>query len=275
MKYKAIFCDFDGTLYRDDFTISQQDKSAIHKYIANGGKFVIATGRLFRSIKLHLNALELFDGEVIVRQGGGIYDIASEKELYGYTFDSQLSLAAAKYLDSLENAFVGFYYDDKCFTTCKSEYFDLFAKICAIDYTPLNMNLEEYFSTTGILPTKLIVLSTESGTETIARNGEKLFGDKIDFAKSGKTILELMPKDINKGKAVAQICKECGLDKEEIICIGDSENDISMISYGGLGVAVANAFDKTKECADFIAKDCNDNAVTQIIEKFCFKEQKI
>ncbi len=67
MRYKAIFCDFDGTLYREDHTISPTNKRAIKEFTKAGGKFVVSTGRLFSAIYPKLEELQL-DGDVIVYQ---------------------------------------------------------------------------------------------------------------------------------------------------------------------------------------------------------------
>ena len=77
-----------------------------------------------------------------------------------------------------------------------------------------------------------------------------------------------MPKGIDKAQSLDKLLKSLGYTKEELICCGDGFNDLSMIQYAGLGVAMANAQDKVKEAADFITKSNDEDGVAYVIEKF-------
>ena len=82
-------------------------------------------------------------------------------------------------------------------------------------------------------------------------------------------IIEIIPHGINKGLAVEFIAKRHGIKREEIICIGDSENDLTMIEYAGLGVCVASGSSVAKEKADVIAPSCNDDPIKWLIDTYC------
>ena len=78
-----------------------------------------------------------------------------------------------------------------------------------------------------------------------------------------------MPNNINKGTGVKYVADKLGIDMQDVICVGDSDNDLSMIKAAGLGVATANALDRVKIHADYIAPSCNDSPIADIIYKFC------
>jgi len=87
-------------------------------------------------------------------------------------------------------------------------------------------------------------------------------------SQSLKDNLEVMNKGINKGNAIRILAEIYGINREEIIAIGDNENDISMIEYAGLGIAMGNAVDTLKERADYITGNYDEDGVAQAIEKF-------
>ncbi|MDF2533548.1 MAG: family hydrolase, partial [Clostridia bacterium] len=80
--------------------------------------------------------------------------------------------------------------------------------------------------------------------------------------------IEVMNKEVSKGNAVAKLAEIYNIKPAEIITLGDNENDISMIEYAGLGVAMGNAVQLLKDKADYITADYMDDGVAQVIEKF-------
>ncbi len=77
-----------------------------------------------------------------------------------------------------------------------------------------------------------------------------------------------MYKGVSKGNAIKILCDLYDIDREEVIAIGDNENDISMIEYAGMGIAVGNAAEALKAKADYITGDYLDDGVAEAIEKF-------
>lgn len=86
--------------------------------------------------------------------------------------------------------------------------------------------------------------------------------------RSEAYFLELVPKGIDKAQALSVLLKELGNKKEELIAIGDGFNDISMIKYAGLGVAMANAQDIVRQNANFITASNEEDGVAAVVEKF-------
>lgn len=269
MKYKAIFCDFDGTLYRDDWTISESNKQAINKYVQRGGRFVISTGRLFASIAPHIKELGL-KGEVIVSQGAEIYDIESGKKLLDKTFESNQAVVCAQFAESFDGVAPMMYIGDECFTSRRCEMVDYFAKITNLHIHYTECPISEYIVKHNAKPCKVLVIMKEDFAEQFVALGESKLGEEYYLCRSQKFLVELLKAGINKGAAVEFVCEKHAIDKKDIICVGDSENDMSMIKMAGLGVAVANAFDNVKKVAHVVLEKTNDeDAVAELIQKFC------
>ena len=83
---------------------------------------------------------------------------------------------------------------------------------------------------------------------------------------------EIMNKGASKGHAVQVLANYYDIDKESIICIGDSENDLPMIKYAGLGIAMGNAPDYVKNQADYVTDTNSEHGVAKAIEKFILNE---
>jgi hydroxymethylpyrimidine pyrophosphatase-like HAD family hydrolase len=81
-----------------------------------------------------------------------------------------------------------------------------------------------------------------------------------------------MNKGVSKGNAAAFLANCFGINRDEIICIGDNENDISMIEYAGMGIAMENGTDEAKKAAKFVTRSNNDSGVAYAVKKFILKD---
>jgi HAD superfamily hydrolase (TIGR01484 family) len=88
----------------------------------------------------------------------------------------------------------------------------------------------------------------------------------FDFVHTEKSLMEIMPKGINKGVAIHKFSELLGIDKRKIIAVGDFENDVEMIREAGVGIAVANACPGAKEVADIVTVSNEEHAIAKIIE---------
>ena len=108
-------------------------------------------------------------------------------------------------------------------------------------------------------PTRLAVLEKEMYEH---------LKDRMGVFRSEPYFLELVPKGIDKAQSLSVLLKEIGMTKDEMIAIGDGFNDLSMIKYAGLGIAMENAQDIVKENADFITLSNEEDGVAYAVEKF-------
>ena len=92
--------------------------------------------------------------------------------------------------------------------------------------------------------------------------------DRMGVFRSEPYFLELVPKGIDKASSLSVLLEKLGMTKDEMIAVGDGFNDLSMIQYAGLGVAMANAQEVVKENADFITLSNEEDGVAHVVEKF-------
>jgi hypothetical protein len=108
-------------------------------------------------------------------------------------------------------------------------------------------------------PERLASLETEMQT---------VLNGRMEVYRSEPYFLELVPKGIDKAQSLAVLLDQIGMTRHEMICVGDGFNDISMISYAGLGVAMANAQPKVRDMADYITLSNEEDGVAAVVDKF-------
>ncbi|MDE6614577.1 MAG: HAD-IIB family hydrolase, partial [Clostridia bacterium] len=235
--------------------------------------FIVSTGRLFSAI--YPKTVELgLDKEVIVYQGGGIYNIKTKEQIFGQYFKKEDAVKALEYIESMGSEYVPLVYiNDICHAKEKNDYVDEFAKICNVSYKTTGIPLSQYVANSKDKPVKALVLMQGELCDSFVAKGNEDFPN-LAFMRSHNFVVEIITKGINKGLAVRWLCEKYGISTDEAIAMGDSENDIAMIETAGLGVAMGNAMPKGKQAADYIA-DTNDNdGVAKVIYKFCLNGEE-
>jgi Cof subfamily protein (haloacid dehalogenase superfamily) len=91
---------------------------------------------------------------------------------------------------------------------------------------------------------------------------------ELNIFRSEPYFLEIMPQDVDKAFSLAKLLEFMGLTRKQMICCGDGYNDVSMMRYAGLGVAMANAQPEVKKEADYITASNDEDGIAQVIEKF-------
>ncbi len=94
-------------------------------------------------------------------------------------------------------------------------------------------------------------------------------GKNFSVYRSEPFFLEILPRGIDKAQCLAQLLKLLGMEREEMIACGDGFNDLSMIEFAGLGVAMENAVRPVRNAADYVTLSNNDDGVAHVVEKFC------
>jgi len=116
-----------------------------------------------------------------------------------------------------------------------------------------------------------VMVVHEDKERVIAAKQEFLELKSFEVVSSMDGSFEIMRKGTSKGEAVKKICEYYGIDREEVICMGDNENDISMIKFAGVGVAMGNAEEFVKKQADYVTLSNEEDGVANVIEEFILK----
>lgn len=267
--YRLIVSDLDGTLLRDDHTLSDYTKAVIHKVSEQGIDFMLATGRIFGGARQYAKELNL--NTPILACNGAIIKEAQGKLLYGKPISEE---TLAKIFSLLTNR--GYYfhcYGEESFYTKKfAEYLNAF-------YAFNNeLPKEDRFPMVEIDPLELIgkdtiykVLARCEGEEARKDLYQSLSGiECASVTVSWHNTFDICADQVSKASAIERYASENDIKPSEIICFGDNYNDMDMLQYAGLGITVANGVEELKAAADYVTDSNNENGVAKAIEKFVF-----
>lgn len=263
--YKLIAVDMDGTLLKEDKTISEQTKKAIYKAKQKGVKVVLASGRPIEGLERYLEELDLLSKEdYVLSFNGSVVQNAKTKEIIRKNIlkgeDLTYLYNIAKQIQVNIHAFS----NEGCITPKMSKYSELEGTINSIPVILMDYaNISEDEDIIKIM----MVEEPDLLEEAIKKLPQEVY-EKYTVVRSAPYFLEFLNKDSSKGVGVSALADYLGIKKEQIICIGDAGNDLDMIQFAGLGVAMGNAFDEVKAAADYITKNNQEDGVAHVIQKF-------
>lgn len=278
MKYKLVCVDMDGTLLNRKKKISEETKRVLQKAHELGVHIVITTGRIFNNAAYYSNLIGV-KSPVIAANGAIIREKDKDEVIYKKDLNRNICLEVLKiaqkhnvtpHYHTMENIFVG------------SKIHKFFVNLLiakplpkehevTVNYIGSTEQWEEMFKThEGDIVKCIIVNQSVRRLKNARKDIEKI--ENVEVVSSNKFNIEVIAKGVSKGKAVEALVEFYGLKREEVICIGDNENDLSMIKYAGLGVAMGNSINIVKENADYITDSNDKDGVAKVIKKFILNE---
>jgi Cof subfamily protein (haloacid dehalogenase superfamily) len=263
--YKLIAVDMDGTLLNEEKEISTRCLNAIFQLKEKGKKIVLATGRPLNGVMRYIEKLNLLEeNDYVVAFNGALVQGTISKQVI---FDKPLSLNAYKelYIVSQQLGVNIHALTDKSVLTPKNNpYTEIESRINQIPI--LEGDIEALDASTIIV--KVMFIDDPDKLDEIIPKLPDWITAKYSILRSAPYFLEFLDKSVNKGAGVSAIAKMLGVGRDEVICVGDAGNDLAMIQYAGLGVAMGNAVDEIKSAADYITHSNEEDGVAYIIEKF-------
>lgn len=264
--YKLIALDMDGTLLNEEKIVTERTKKAIKAARDKGVTVVLATGRPIDGVTRYLEELDMYtDNDYVLSYNGGLVLKTKNKEvvcklgLIGedvkYLYELSKRLGVNIHAFSEKNGLV---------TPKNSKYTEVEASINNITVNEVNFdNIENDESFIKIM----MIDEPEILQKAIDNLPEEVY-EKYTVVRSAPFFLEFLNKEVNKGVGVEMLAKHLGVKREEVITMGDAGNDLHMIEYAGMGIAMGNAFDEVKEAANYITDSNNEDGVAKAIEKF-------
>lgn len=265
--YKMLATDLDDSLLNDRFQIAAADRDAIARAVRAGVKVVLATGRMFRSALPYAMELGL-DTPLITYQGAFVKFPGNGKVLYNRPVPFE---AALELLDIVTAGgfHTNIYIDDNLLVEKLTRESSIYQEISGIEPVVVG-DLIRYLRQERRDPTKILMVSSREKIDSLWGELVNYFGEKMYITKSKPIFLECMHPGSNKGRALEAVAGYYGIGSENIIAVGDSYNDLEMIRYAGLGVAVANAREEVKQSVGFVTLSNNEGGVAGVIDRFIF-----
>lgn len=269
MTIKLIALDLDGTLLTSDKRISAENKKALQVARDKGVHVVLTTGRPLKAIEPFLEELDLLgEGNYSVTFNGGLVQENTGHVLdkMGFGLEEARTIRAVTQELGLPLAllFGGTVY------TLPSEEKSLYAVL-----SPLLDAVDIHDADLPDITYNKAVTAIDAAylDERIPQIPKELH-DQFEIFKSRDILLEWSPKGVHKANGLAKLIQHLGIDQSEVMACGDEENDLSMIEWAGLGVAMANACRELKEVAQVVLPLTNDeHGIAWAIEQYIVSEE--
>ena len=265
MDYKLIAMDLDGTLNNDQKIITEKTKAALMAAQKRGIRLALASARPSPGLFKERDVLRLqdYNGILMSYNGGRIVDAATGKVLFETSMDLAQTKQVLRRLEALPvtpilDDGVQFYVADK-----NGYKVDYECKNNNMTCTEVG-NLADFLS---FAPIKILMSVQPEELAEVQKQIADFLPETLTVVQTAAFYLEVIPKVINKGQGIRDICAVLGIDPSEVISFGDAANDIPMLREAGMGVAMGNAAEAVKAAANMVTLSNNEDGIAAALEK--------
>lgn len=264
MAYKLLAIDMDDTLLNDELEISPENHDALRYAQEKGVKIVLCTGRTLESVRKYIDFIDgyLYDDYVIVFNGS-IITTAKGDIIFRKVIGKDI-LADLIDISRSENIDIQIYDDQNIYSEGYTERTKDYERFSGVKIKILDdLKVKD-------MSIKVLYNSCDTDKlDKVRKRIEEKFGEKVFVFYSKSNYLEVLSNEGNKGIALRYLAEYLKIDNNEVMAIGDSENDTYMIQYAGLGICMKNGRESVKQYADYITHHTNnENGVAEAIRKF-------
>lgn len=267
MNIKLIALDLDGTLVLPDRTVSPKVKETIARAQAKGIQVVLCTGRPLPGVLPLLEELDLQeDGDHVITYNGALVQQSNDGKILSHHtlgYDQLLDIHALCEDLNLHSHAVN---DDGVFTTNKDvSYYSV--RESYLTNVPLRYReLSELDP--SLLISKVMIVEPKELLDAAVPKIPAAYAEKYTLLRSEDFFLEVLNKSASKGQALRDLVDYLNIPREEVMAIGDNRNDLDMVEFAGIGVAMGNAVADVKEISDYVTDSNVHDGVATAIEKF-------
>lgn len=264
MAYKLIAIDVDDTLLTNDLRITDRVKRSVRLAVQKGVRVVVATGRTRKGMLRFYDALGL-DSLYIASGGAEVYD-ASGRALFARNVDPAVVRQLLEYADR-NGLHAQVFIDGELVYRERNRYSDYYEG----RYGHPGILEPDLMSRPEIITPKVLFVIDADRIADVKKDVEKRF-PMVTIKQSHPVYLEFAHPDVNKGEALAFIADYYGINRADVIAIGDTDIDIPMLKVAGLGVAMGNATPSIQQAADIVCPSNQEDGVAYVIEKYILEE---
>lgn len=266
MHEKILVLDIDGTLTTSTKEISAETKRGLKMIQERGHIVMLASGRPTPGMMRYATELELekYGGYLLSFNGAKVINCKTGEIAYQRTLPS--FVIPSLYRFAIKNCcgLITYCGDQIICGTEMDEFIELESRINGMDVKCVN-NFIKYVD---FEVNKCLMTAPPDKAESIMKVLQEKFHDTLSIYRSEPFFIEIMPKNVDKATSLDHMLETVGLKRDDAICCGDGYNDITMITYAGVGVAMGNARDEVKAVADYITKTNDEDGLVDVIDKF-------
>lgn len=271
--YKLLATDLDGTLLTPEKEITEMSKVAISKLLSEGIKVVLSTGRIFPAAWYYHRMLNL-DTPIISCNGAFVYDPILDNVVFEKEIDRNIAQEIFKLAMELD-VYCHMYSKDTIYSFKNEKSLKYYGKWTSSfkEKHRVKTVLFDSINEVSTIDDKIYKLGLSLDCENsdfLLEKIEKMEGVKL--AKSLSNMADVMYPGVNKGLALEKLSKYYGFSLDQVIAIGDNENDIEMIQKAGYGIVMGDAEEHVKIYGDYIGKDNSNQgfakSINLLLQKF-------
>ena len=260
-----IALDLDGTLTNSKKEVTKYTKDCLLRLQKAGAKIALASGRPTYGVTPLAQELLLprYEGYILSYNGGKITACSTGKTLFRQQLPDGAIPRLAALRDELSLELLT--YEGTCIITEDPEnpYVQKEAAINRMEVRKIS-SFADYVT---FPVTKCLMVGEDSYLASVESYAAQQLGEDFSVYRSEPYFLEIVPQGIDKARSLERLLSSLSLKKENLLAFGDGYNDISMLRYAGLGVAMANASEEVKKAADRIALSNDEDGVARILEE--------
>lgn len=266
MTEKILVLDIDGTLTNSKKEITPATKAAIREMLEQGHKVILASGRPTPGMRRFEKELELekYGGYLLSFNGGKIVECRTGEIIYQRILSNSILPSLYRFAKENQCGLITYLGDEVLSAFQPDEYVQLETRINGMP-TRIVDHFVEFVDFD--INKCLLTAPVEKAPQLEARLRE-MYAGVASVYRSEAFFIEVMPENVDKATSLEQMLESLGVARENVICCGDGFNDISMIKFAGLGVAMENAKPEVKQAADYITASNDKDGVAEVIRKF-------
>ena len=271
MEKKLLVLDIDGTLVNNNKEITPRTKDALFRAMEAGHSVMIASGRPTPGVQRYVDELRLaeYGGYTLTYNGARVQDCRTGREMYEKRLPNKLLRPIYEYAEEHDLGIITYEKDMSLDPQVLSgrRLDDWLLWEARINQLSVGV-CEEFLDYVNYDIYKVLLTADPEVSEKHMKELQKRFGDSANVMRSEAFFIEVTARHIDKARTLARVIGPIGITQTNTICCGDAFNDISMVKYAGVGVAMGNAKPEVKEVADYITASNEEDGIAQVVERF-------
>ncbi len=259
--YRLAAIDLDDTLLGQDHLISRRNARAVRAIAEAGVVCVIASGRMHEATTRFAEQLGL--DAPIISYNGAMVKVPRTGEVWLHLRTPAEPADEVIRLCAKGGFHLNYYLDDHLYVAKRGPWAELYVRQTGSPMEEVG-DLHRFM---GSRPTKMILIDAPEVTDRLLLRFRERFGDSLYITKTNPEYLEFMNPEANKGRALALVAERLGIPQAETIAFGDGHNDLPMIRWAGLGVAMGTAKPQILKAAGYVAPPYDEDGLGLAIEE--------